>query len=1023
MYYYHIHIYIFKLYHTNNQWAVFLPSGEYIMKNMKLGTKLLIAFLLVGIIPFAVTGIISLTKASNSLSQLAFNQLEGVREIKKAQIEQFFSEREGDIGVLKETVGALRLEAFNKLHAVQELKKAQLEDYFHRTKVDIETLATSSELGTLYAELLQYHLDTGVTTDGPYDVSSDRYKDLHRQFGKSLTDFQKSHGLHDLFVVCSAHGHVMYSTGKEADLGSNLGHGPYRDSGLAELWKKVNQNGKTMVEDFAPYAPSNGIPAGFMGTPINADNGKQIGMLSFQLPLNQINAIMLQREGMGNTGESYLVGQDYLMRSDSYLDPEGHSVAASFKSQSKIETVATANALAGKSGEEVILDYNGSPVLSAYAPLKVGNLSWALISEIDVAEAFSPVDETGREYYAKYIEKYGYYDLFLFNSDGYAFYTAAKEMDFQTNFATGKYANSNLGSLFREVAKTKKFGIADFSPYAPSNNEPCAFIAQPVIDSKTGKTEMVIALQLSLDAINGVMQQRAGMGETGETYLIGSDKLMRSDSFLDPKNHSVKASFANPGSGSVDTDGSNAALSGKSESKIILDYNGNQVLSSYAPIKIGNLDWALMAEIDKSEALAAVTSIKWNLATIALIALGAIIAVALLIARSISRPVVQGVNLAQEIAKGDFNLRLNMDRGDEIGVLAKSLDNMADSLSQNAAVAEQIADGNLNVEVTLASDKDQLGKALQKMVANLNEILGQVQVSGEQIASGSGQVSDTSQSLSQGATEQASSLEEISASLNQLSSQTTANAENANQANNLAAEARDSAQLGSNQMEAMVSAMSDINEAGQNISKIIKTIDEIAFQTNLLALNAAVEAARAGQHGKGFAVVAEEVRNLAARSAKAAEETAELIEGSVQKTENGSAIANQTAAALQEIVSGVGKASDLVAEIAAASSEQAQGVSQINQGITQIDQVTQQNTASAEECAAAAEELSGQAEQMRQMLQHFTLKHKQQIQQQVSHAPVSVRSGASWNDMEHEQLKIPAKNPQISLDDSDFGKF
>ena len=357
---------------------------------------------------------------------------------------------------------------------------------------------------------------------------------------------------------------------------------------------------------------------------------------------------------------------------------------------------------------------------------------------------------------------------------------------------------------------------------------------------------------------------------------------------------------------------------------------------------------------------------------------------------------------------------------DELGAILAGL---SDNLEQREQLALQIANGDLTQEVPLASEKDSLGKALKIMTENLRGIIGQVQVAGEQIASGSGQVSESSQSLSQGATEQASSLEEISASLNEMSSQTSLNAENANQANQLTTEAQNAAQKGSNQMQAMVSAMAEINEAGQHISKIIKTIDEIAFQTNLLALNAAVEAARAGQHGKGFAVVAEEVRNLAARSAKAAAETAELIEGSVKKTTNGSVIANQTAEALQGIVTGVTKVSDLVSEIATASNEQAQGIAQINQGVTQIDSVTQQNTASAEECAAAAEELSSQAEQMRQMLQHFTLRQGQQIQAMTSHAPSRVLSNVGWTQIEREQQNAPAAKSLISLDDSDFGKY
>ncbi len=350
-----------------------------------------------------------------------------------------------------------------------------------------------------------------------------------------------------------------------------------------------------------------------------------------------------------------------------------------------------------------------------------------------------------------------------------------------------------------------------------------------------------------------------------------------------------------------------------------------------------------------------------------------------LLIKTITGPIIRGVALAREIALGDFSQRLNMNRADEIGQLGEALDNMADNLLRNAEAAQQIAAGNLNVEVQISSEKDGLGMALHEMVDSLNDLLAQVQTAGEQIASGSAQVADGSQSLSQGATEQASSLEEISSSVQELSHQTGFNAENSTQANLLSAKAKDSALSGNQQMEAMILAMAEINASSQNINKIIKVIDEIAFQTNLLALNAAVEAARAGQHGKGFAVVAEEVRNLAARSAKAAGETAEMIEASVVKAGDGVAIAENTAKSLEAIVVDITKVNDLIGEISVATNEQAQGVSQINIGLGQVDQVTQQNTASAEQSAAAAEELSSQAEQMRQLLMRFSLRDQNRL--------------------------------------------
>jgi len=346
-----------------------------------------------------------------------------------------------------------------------------------------------------------------------------------------------------------------------------------------------------------------------------------------------------------------------------------------------------------------------------------------------------------------------------------------------------------------------------------------------------------------------------------------------------------------------------------------------------------------------------------------------------LFARSIIRPLGQSVSMLAELEAGHLERRLNVNSRDELGDMARAMDAFADSLQQDVVASlNLLAQGDLRFEVVPRDSHDALRGSVKKVAEDLQRLLEQIQQACEQIATGAGEVSDSSQALSQGATESASSVEEISASMNEMASQTKHNAENAGQANTLSIDAHQAAQQGSDQMAQMVAAMADINDSGQSISRIIKVIDEIAFQTNLLALNAAVEAARAGQHGKGFAVVAEEVRNLAARSAKAANETSELIESSVKKATNGVEIADVTSAKLDAIVQGVIKVSDLIGEISVASTEQAQGIAQVNQGLGQIDQVTQQNTASAEQGAAASEELSSQAEQLRQMVARFKLK-------------------------------------------------
>ncbi len=305
----------------------------------------------------------------------------------------------------------------------------------------------------------------------------------------------------------------------------------------------------------------------------------------------------------------------------------------------------------------------------------------------------------------------------------------------------------------------------------------------------------------------------------------------------------------------------------------------------------------------------------------------------------------------------------------------KTLNAVTAPINEMLQALEKLSEGDLTANITseFQGDYAHMREALNSSVKALNNILTQVALSVTQISSSAEQVADSSQSVSEGATQQASSLEETSASMVEIASQSRQNADHAERANQLTTTASNAADKGDEHMAQMLDAMSEINDSSNQISKIIKVIDEIAFQTNLLALNAAVEAARAGVHGKGFAVVAEEVRNLAQRSARAAKETEQLIEGSVSRVDNGTKIARATAEALKAINENVSRASDLVDEISSASGEQVQGIDQVNQALQQIDDITQASTASAEQSASAAAELSGHAERLKKMLYQFKL--------------------------------------------------
>ena len=373
----------------------------------------------------------------------------------------------------------------------------------------------------------------------------------------------------------------------------------------------------------------------------------------------------------------------------------------------------------------------------------------------------------------------------------------------------------------------------------------------------------------------------------------------------------------------------------------------------------------------------------WGMLTliIALIVLSILVSFVVTVAliKMITYPMQQITNAAHSLSQGDFDAHITYESTDEMGATCKS---MQDSFAALKAIIMDIStvlgalsNGDLSVstDVEYPGEMHEIHLSIEKLIRKLNMAFGEIKRAAYQINSGSDQVSNGAQALAQGATEQASSVEELAATISDVSDRVQTNSENARKANALAADAGDVAQDTLRDMNNMIEAMQEISNTSEDIGKIIKVIDDIAFQTNILALNAAVEAARAGSAGKGFAVVADEVRNLAGKSAEAAKDTTALIDQSIRAVSHGSEIANKANEAFKELREKVDEVVTTINMISAASAEQATNIQQISEGVDQISAVVQTNSATSEESAAASEELSGQANELERLIEQFRL--------------------------------------------------
>ncbi len=576
------------------------------------------------------------------------------------------------------------------------------------------------------------------------------------------------------------------------------------------------------------------------------------------------------------------------------------------------------------------------------------------------------------------LENYGFYDIFFICKHGDIYYTVTKEDDFGTNMNN---ESTELAIAWQKAMEGETY-LSNLEHYSPSNGIPAMFLATPVTEGTT--TLGVLAIQIPLDKVNYIMNQKVGLGESGETYLLSSNnERVNSFSFLsesrfpintlskyltDPSKSGTILNLQNKSESAI------KASEGKSGVMFCDDYRDISVLSAYQPLKIINQEFLMLAEIDRTETMNSRNMLLIQLLLIFMTVTIIVIIVARKVGSQLASPIENIVNhqikIGAEIQTIE-HINSKISAGDWTVTLPPStLTELKDVLKEGVSREDEIGD-LFRSSLDLVNSSEKMRTGMSEMVSTVADSLTIISEITDEVAQGSRQINDSSVGLSQTATEQAATVEEINSSAEEMLSAAKNNLKNAQDAQVNAHQSSSKAGDGQKYMDTLITAMTEIEDSSEGIGKIVKVIDDIAFQTNLLALNAAVEAARAGQHGKGFAVVADEVRNLAGRSAKAAQEISEIIETNLDKIDSGKKTTDVTAEAFSSIVEQISTTIESIDKVAVTTQEQEVSLAQITSALAEVSSSVQMVSATSEENASAGELLATQSQNLESTVSKF----------------------------------------------------